>query len=142
MRPVFLDHLSVSYDHDYLYNDHKNKPLYITLPKTSAFVKSYDGQTKWIFLNFFLENDDLLKKYNTILSKVSADIKKEFDTKHVYIKIFLKTIISHGNEVTDFYDKEILKIDSNHTCLAVISLDSALNKDRNYYLQAFLKEFN
>ena len=54
----------------------------------------------------------------------------------------MKTIISHGNEVTDFYDKEILKIDSNHTCLAVISLDSALNKDRNYYLQAFLKEFN
>ena len=30
----------------------------------------------------------------------------------------------------DFYDKEIPKLDSNHTCLAVISLDSALKKDR------------
>ena len=28
----------------------------------------------------------------------------------------------------------------NHTCLPVISLDSALNKKVNYYPQAFLKE--
>ena len=31
-------------------------------------------------------------------------------------------------------------MDSNHTCLAAISLDSALKKDENYYLQVFLKE--
>ena len=30
---------------------------------------------------------------------------------------------------------------SNHTCLAVISLDSALDKDGNYYPQLLLKEF-
>ena len=30
--------------------------------------------------NFLIEDDDLLKKYNTILDKVSADIKKEFDS--------------------------------------------------------------
>ena len=30
----------------YLYNDHKVKPSYIMLPKTSAYVKSYEGQTK------------------------------------------------------------------------------------------------
>ena len=32
-------------------------------------------------------------------------------------------------------------MDSNHTCLAVISLDSALKKDGNYYLQMFSKEY-
>ena len=47
---------------------------------------------------------------------------------------------SHGNEVTDFYDKKNSKVDSNHTCLAVISLDFALKKDDNYYLEVFLKE--
>ena len=31
-------------------------------------------------------------------------------------------------------------MDSNHTCLAVVGLDSALKKDDNYYLQVFLKE--
>ena len=47
---------------------------------------------------------------------------------------------SHGDEVTDFYGKKIPKVDSNHTCLAVISLDSALKEDGNYYQQKFLKE--
>ena len=31
-------------------------------------------------------------------------------------------------------------VESNHTCLAIISLDSALTKDENYYRQVFLKE--
>ena len=52
----------------------------------------------------------------------------------------MKTEIkSHGNEVTDFYDKEIPKVDSNHACTAVINLNSAVKKDENYYLQVFLK---
>ena len=29
---------------------------------------------------FLFENDNLLKKYNTIWDKVSADIQKEFDS--------------------------------------------------------------
>ena len=45
------------------------------LPKTSAYVKGYGGQTKWMY--FLIEDDDLLEKYNTIWDKVSADIKKE-----------------------------------------------------------------
>ena len=31
-------------------------------------------------------------------------------------------------------------MDFNHTCLAVIGLDSALKKNDNYYPQVFLKE--
>ena len=54
----------------------------------------------------------------------------------------MKTKIkSNGDEVTNFYDKRIPKVDYNHTCLAVISLDSALKKDENCYPQMFLKEF-
>ena len=44
------------------------------------------------------------------------------------------------DETTDFHDKEMPKMDSNHTFLAVISLDSALKKYENLYLQVFLKE--
>ena len=32
----------------------------------------------------------------------------------------------HGDEVTDFFNKESPKVDSKHTCLAVISLKCAL----------------
>ena len=106
------------------------KPLNIKLSKTSAYVKSYDGQTRWMY--FLIEYDDLLEKYNTICVKVSAEIKKEFDSEPVYNKEFLKTKIKpHGDQVTGFYDKGIQKMDSNHTCLAVISLDPALKKNDN-----------
>ena len=53
----------------------------------------------------------------------------------------LKTKIkSQGDALTDFCDKKIPKVDSNHTCLAVISLESSLKKDENYHLQVLLKE--
>ena len=79
---------------------------------------------------FLIDYDDLLEKSNTIWDKVSADEKKKgFDSEPVYNKNFLKTKIkSYGDEVTNFYDKEIPKVDSNNTCLAVISLDSAPKK--------------
>ena len=111
------------------------------LPKTSAYVKSYDGQTKRVY--FLIEDYDLLKKYNTIWDKVSADIKKKLiaSLSNVYNKEFLKTKIKcHGDEVTDFYDKKIPKVYSNHTFLLVISLDSSLKKDESHYRQVLLKE--
>ena len=67
--------------------------------------------------------------------------RKEFDNEPVYNKENLKTKTkSSRDEVTDFCDKEIPKVDSNHTCLAVISLDFVLKKHESYYLQVFLKE--
>ena len=76
----------------------------------------------------------LVEKSNTIWDKVSLDVKEKFYNKPVYNNEFLKSKIkSHGDKVTDFYDKKIRKVDSNHTCLVVITLDSALKKDDIYY---------
>ena len=59
----------------------------------------------------------------------------EFDNEPVYNKSYLKTKIKlHGNEVTDFYDEKNPKLDSNHTCLAVITFNSALQKNDSCYL--------
>ena len=61
------------------------------------------------------ENDDLLEQYNTIWDKVSADIKKEFDSEPVSNKNFMKSKVkSHSDEVRDFYNKKILKVASNY----------------------------
>ena len=73
---------------------------------------------------FLIEDYKFLEKYNTIWDKVKIINK---------IKIKL-----HGDEVTDFQDKEVPELDSNHACLAVISLVSALKKYENYYSQVFL----
>ena len=59
---------------DYVYNGYKVNPLHKTLPKTSSYVKSYDGKTKWMY--FFIENDDLLEKYILIGIKSALIYKK------------------------------------------------------------------
>ena len=103
-----------------------------------AYLKSYDELTKWIY--FWIEDDDLLKKCNTISNKVISDIKKSLIVSLSTKKSFKAEIKSHSDEFKDIYDKEIPKVDTNHTCLAVTSLDSSLKKDENYYRNVFLKE--
>ena len=57
------------------------------------------------------------------------------------IKIFWnQNKILHGDESTDFDDKEIPKKGSNYNCLAVVLIDFVPKKDENYYPQVFLKE--
>ena len=61
------------------------------LPKKNAVtsnVKSYDGQTKWIY--FLIEDDDLFKKYNTIWDKLSSGIKKNLIASLYTINNFKK----------------------------------------------------
>ena len=60
----------------------KVKPLNIMLPKISAYVKSHDGQTKWMY--FLIEEDE---RCNTIWDKVSTDIKKNLIVSLSIIKI-------------------------------------------------------
>ena len=111
----------------YLHNDSRVKLLHKMLPKTSTYVQSYNRQTKWMYS--LIKDDELLEKYNTIWNKVSADIKKNLIASLSTIKKPLKSKInSHGDEVTDFYDKKIPTVDSNHICLVVISLGCALKK--------------
>ena len=105
---ISLGEKNYKYFNGNLHNDHKVKPLHMMLPKTSAYLKSYDGQTKWMY--FLIEDDKLLEKYNTISDKVSADIKKEFDSEPVNNKEFLNTKIkSRGDEVTVFIIKKFLR---------------------------------
>ena len=46
---------------------------YLMLPKTSAYVKSYDGRTKRMY--FLIDDDDLLEEYDTIWDKIRADLR-------------------------------------------------------------------
>ena len=55
-------------------------------PKTSEYVNSYDGQSKWMY--FLIEDDDLLEKYDTVWDKVSADIKRNLIASLSIKKIF------------------------------------------------------
>ena len=72
------------------------------LPKTSAYVKRYDWQTKWMY--FLIEDDGLLEKCNTIWAKFSSDIKTNLIASLSIIKISLiKNRL--GDQVNDFWEK-------------------------------------
>ena len=54
-----------------------------------------------------IEEEGLLENYNNFWDKISVDTKREFDSEPIHNKEFLKTKIkSHGDEVTEFYDKK------------------------------------
>ena len=77
--------------------------------------------------SFLIEYDNLLEKYKTILDKVRAGIKTKFRSEPVYNNNLLKTNIkSHGNEVTDFCNKAIPKVDSNHEVISMVLLSKKI----------------
>ena len=107
-------------------DDPKIKPLRIVLLKTSAYVKSYAGKTKWIY--FFIEDDELLQRFNIIWNLVRNNIKKNL-IENPSTRKFLITRKRSYHDVTDFHDKEVHKVDSNYICLAVIIFGSLIKKD-------------
>ena len=89
---------------------------------------------------YLIKYDHILEKYNTLCNKVSADIKKEFDSESVYNKEFWKPkkkVMVLRLQISWY---KIPKVDSIHTFLAVTGLDSALKKDENSYPSVFLEE--
>ena len=58
---------------------------------------------------FLIDDKKLLKLYNSLWDKASADIKKEFDSEPVCNKMFWKTKIkSYGDELQIFTIKKFL----------------------------------
>ena len=56
-------------------------PQRIMVPGKSAYVKCYDGETKWIY--FSIGSDDLLEIYNHVSNRVSATVLKKLDCKPI-----------------------------------------------------------
>ena len=59
----------------------KMRPLYIFLPKMSAYRKDFDENK---YVSFLIKDDELLEKYIEIWEKVKNSFKKEFDSEPVY----------------------------------------------------------
>ena len=58
-------------------------------------------------MNSFIQDDELLEKYNGVWNKVSNSIKEDYES--VFNKKFLKTKIrSYGDEATYFHIRKIL----------------------------------
>ena len=89
-----------------------------------------------------IKGDKLLEQYNEIWEKVKHSLKKEFDSKPVYNKKYLKAKIKTYNRKINinFHNNKIPKWDSQYVCLSIILLDSVFATCKNYYSQVFLEE--
>ena len=75
-----------------------------------------------------IEYDKLFEK-----CKISSDIKNKFDSNPVYNKYFLKSKVkSHKN--TKLFHKTFLSFSLDLISWVVVTMDSALKKDENYYM--------
>ena len=62
-------------------------PIFIALPQKTAYLKSYDNEPKWMY---FFTDDEFLKYYICIWSKVCRSIRKELDSEPVFDNKFFK----------------------------------------------------
>ena len=60
-------------------NDYKIKPMCKMLSKMSNYFESFDHETKW--MNFLIQDDEMLKKYTDIWNGVNNSVNKELDYK-------------------------------------------------------------
>ena len=111
-------------------DDYKIKPLHIMFPKTSAYAKGYDGETKW--MNVCIKDNDLLKKHNNIWNNVSNGIKKNLIANTFTIKKVLKTKMnSHGNKATNFHMRKSSEAGSNK-CVHLLKFNREWRLQNNF----------
>ena len=87
----------------------------LDIEKTQVSRKVPLGDCKKVMVGkpnvvFFIEDGELLERYNSIWNRVSNSIKKEkeLNCEPIYNKSFLKTKInSYDDEAKDFYNKKI-----------------------------------
>ena len=102
----------------------KIRPIFIFLPKISAYRRDFD-ETKYI--SSLIEDEVLLEMYNQILRKVKNNIENEFDSEPVYNEKYLRAKIKsyHNKKInSNYYNNKIPKEDSKFMCLSVILIDS------------------
>ena len=52
-KKIYFFEKNYKYFIGYLYDNHKVKLLHIMIPKTNTYVKSYDGQSKWMYFYYW-----------------------------------------------------------------------------------------
>ena len=64
-------------------DDYGTKPFGVILPKTSTFIRRYDGETKW--MHILIKDDELyneLYMHNDISNKVDNSIQNFLHQTH------------------------------------------------------------
>ena len=107
------------------------KPLCVILPQLS-------GKN----MSFMVKDDSVLDNYNKIWDKVKEKLNIKFHSNPVYDKKRLKVKVREFDGVveTNFLGNKVSKENMHYTCIASVTIDSVMRRDKKFYPEVYLEE--
>ena len=93
-------------------------------------------------MSFEIKDDDVLDKYYEISNKIKKILNITFHSMLVYDEKYIKAKVKEFNGVikTNFLGDEIPKENVHYTCIACITIDSAMRMKKMNYPQVYWEE--
>ena len=114
------------------------KPLSIILPQMSGYIKYFENGGK--HMSFLIKNGKVWDKYDHIWDLIKVKLGSKFYSKPVHEYNYLKAIIREFDCVikTNFLSNDMPKENMHYTCIACITIDSAMKIDKKKIIRKFI----
>ena len=93
-------------------------------------------------MSFLIKDDEVMDKYNNIWDVIKDKLDINFHSEAAYEYKYLKAKVREFDGVvkTNFLDNDMPKENMHYTCIASITIDSAMNFDKKNNPQVYLEE--
>ena len=116
------------------------KPLCIILPQMDGYIKYFENGGK--NMSFMIKDDKVWDKYDKIWNVIKDKLGIKFHSETVYEYKYLRVKVREFDGVikTNFLSNGVPKENMHYTCIACITIDSAMRMDKKYFRQVYLEE--
>ena len=106
------------------------KPLCIILPQMNGYIKYFENGGK--NMSFLIKDDEVWEKYEQIWDVIKNKLSIKFHSEPVYDKTYIKAKVREfdGKIKTNFLGNELPKENMHYTCIACITIDSVMRRDK------------
>ena len=86
-----------------------------------------------------IKDDDVLDKYSEIWDKIKNKLSIKFHGESVYDEKCIKAKVREFDGVikTNFLGDKVLKENEHYTCIACITIDSVMRREKKNYPQVY-----
>ena len=86
-----------------------------------------------------IKDDDVLDKYSEIWDKIKNKLSIKFHGESVYDEKCIKAKVREFDGVikTNFLGEKVLKENEHYTCIACITIDSVMRREKKNYPQVY-----
>ena len=115
------------------------KPLCIILPQMNGYIKYFENGGK--NMSFMIKDDKVWDKYDKIWNVIKDKLGIKFHSEPVYEYKYLKAKVrEYGGVIkTNFLGNDVPKENIHYTCIACITIDSVMKKDKKCFPQLYWK---